>query len=159
MRIIVFSDSHGRYLKLKQVVDAHPDADYYIHLGDGCGDVERLQKAYPQLPLLSVPGNCDSVHTPVSSKTVKLQDRTVLYTHGHPYGVKYMLEPLALEAQEKGADLVLFGHTHIPTHCFVDGVEMVNPGSVAAFDGIHFAILDFEDGNLITNLAVLGPQR
>ena len=155
MRIIVFSDSHNRYLKLKRVVDAHPGADYYIHLGDGCGDVERLQKEYPDLPLLSVPGNCDSMHTPVACKTLQAEGKTILYTHGHPYGVKFMLEPLALEGQEKGADLVLFGHTHVPTHRAVNGVEMLNPGSVAAFDGIRFAIVDIENGHILCNLAVL----
>ena len=155
MRIIVFSDSHSRYFKLKRVVEAHPNADYYIHLGDGCGDVERLQAEFPDLPLLTVPGNCDTHQTPVAHKILKVEGKTILYTHGHPYGVKFMLEPLAMEGRERDVDLVLFGHTHNPTHRVVDRVEMLNPGSVAAFDGIHFAIVDIENGHILCNPTVL----
>ena len=79
MRIIVFSDSHSRYFKLKRVVEAHPNADYYIHLGDGCGDVERLQAEFPDLPLLTVPGNCDTHQTPVAHKILKVEGKTILY--------------------------------------------------------------------------------
>ena len=35
-------------------------------------------------------------------------------THGHRYGVKYSTEALAAAAGAAGADVALYGHTHVP---------------------------------------------
>ena len=53
----------------------------------------------------------------------------IFYTHGHMYGVKYDLDTLADAASARGAEVALFGHTHIPHAETRSGVFLFNPGS------------------------------
>ena len=46
------------------------------------------------------------------------------------YGVKTLLGVLAHEAKEKGCDVALYGHTHRADICEMDGVTLINPGSL-----------------------------
>ena len=58
MKILVFSDSHGRTLGMVRAVrQQQPDAVF--HLGDCERDTQRLEKEFPDLPLYRVCGNCD----------------------------------------------------------------------------------------------------
>ena len=45
------------------------------------------------------------------------------------YGVKYDLDTLADAAAARGANVALFGHTHIPVAEERGGVFLFNPGS------------------------------
>ena len=54
----------------------------------------------------------------------------VMVTHGHHYSVYYDLSALAQVAKDKGADVVMFGHTHVPAIERIDGITLVNPGSL-----------------------------
>ena len=42
MKILVFSDSHGKYDNMQKAVNLHPDAKYILHLGDGISDLEHI---------------------------------------------------------------------------------------------------------------------
>ena len=53
----------------------------------------------------------------------------IFYTHGHMYGVKYDLDTLADAASARGAEVALFGHTHIPHAETRSKVFLFNPGS------------------------------
>ena len=37
---------------------------------------------------------------------------------------------LAVSAKKKGADIVMFGHTHVPLIKKIDDVTLINPGSI-----------------------------
>ena len=54
----------------------------------------------------------------------------IFYCHGHRYGVKDGREKLAAEAKRRGCGLALYGHTHIAMIDEIDGVMLVNPGSL-----------------------------
>ena len=72
-----------------------------------------------------------------------------MLVHGHMHRVKYGLEVLAQDAHEKGADIVIFGHTHIKENKIIGGVEMINPGSLSLpRDGIKgsYVVMDLENG-------------
>ena len=80
MRLVAFSDSHGQFDPLYQIVcmqKAH--TDLFLHLGDGAREVEDLQFAFPGLPILAVRGNCDYGSTLPLSRTLSLNP--VSYTH------------------------------------------------------------------------------
>jgi hypothetical protein len=55
----------------------------------------------------------------------------VLITHGHYYGVSYGYEKIAAAAKAKGCDIVLYGHTHVPTIDHYQDLIIANPGSIA----------------------------
>ncbi len=133
MKLLVFSDSHGRYKKLECAAAMHPDADMFIFLGDGLRDAERVFELFGDIPSTIVKGNCDSLFSDshLSECTLDLTDARVMCTHGHLYGVKSGLGTLAAAAKQKNAGIALYGHTHIPLETRMDGVLLFNPGSVA----------------------------
>ena len=55
----------------------------------------------------------------------------VFMTHGHYYYVSAGTETLKQEARARGAQIVLFGHTHRPVIDYTDDVIAVNPGSIS----------------------------
>ena len=60
MRILVISDSHGMPSRILDAVEAHPEAEALIFLGDGESDIEMLESYCRSLPsMIRVAGNCD----------------------------------------------------------------------------------------------------
>ena len=47
-----------------------------------------------------------------------------------PYNVKFGYENIIAEAKRRNADIVLFGHTHNQYTEYLDGLYIMNPGSV-----------------------------
>ena len=128
MKILVFSDSHGelRFMK-KAILDEKPDQVF--HLGDHAQDAERLSRAYPLLPVASVRGNCDWSSAQPLIKLLTIQNRRFFLCHGHSYHVKESLLSAIYAAREQYADVLLFGHTHVP-FCeeTPDKIRILNPG-------------------------------
>ncbi len=126
MKIVVLSDTHGDAAIIPDVIAAHPDAAYYFH----CGDSELAYEDVHIKDCKRVRGNCDyDVNYPVE-EVVDVEDKTVFMTHGHLFNVKTTLTPLAMRAQEVGANIVLFGHSHVLGAELVDGTLFLNPGSL-----------------------------
>ena len=67
-------------------------------------------------------------------------------THGHLYRVKYDTAGLANAGLYRGADIVLFGHTHVPFWDSINGMTLLNPGSIGY--GGTYALLEVDDGKL-----------
>ena len=58
MKVLVFSDSHGRTLDMYDAIEREqPDA--VLHLGDCYEDARDLQRSYPDLTVCGVAGNND----------------------------------------------------------------------------------------------------
>ena len=58
-KIIVFSDSHGSSVNMLKIAGLYRySADYFIFLGDGLGDLQKIRDLTDK-PLIAVPGNCD----------------------------------------------------------------------------------------------------
>ena len=74
----------------------------------------------------------------------------IFYTHGHMYGVKYDLDTLADAASARGAEVALFGHTHIPHAETRGGVFLFNPGSCGrCYTGPNtYGILTLDEGKV-----------
>ena len=98
-------------------------------LGDGLRDLELALTLYPKLRAYSVAGNCDYGALEPTDGLAAFDGVVIFYTHGHMYGVKYDLDTLADAASARGAEVALFGHTHIPHAETRGGVFLFNPGS------------------------------
>lgn len=153
MRILVFSDSHGRVSPMIDAVELYrPDVAF--HLGDVVRDGENLRLACPELTLYQVQGNCDLGRADCETEGVaRLGGKTVFYLHGHTRYVKSGIGPAVTAAQAVGADILLFGHTHRPLHAQYDGLLAINPGAVR--DG-RCALLTWESGGPVQVIPV-GP--
>lgn len=129
-KIVIASDSHGSANALHRVLRAEPDADAFVFLGDGAQDLQGLSEEFPGLRIYHVLGNCDYALPGPEEGLVAFEGLLFLCVHGHRYSVKTGLLTLAESAHQRGADVALFGHTHVPELEQMEGVYLFNPGSV-----------------------------
>ncbi len=155
MKYLVFSDSHGATLNMRTVIDAHiSDLDGVIFLGDLFRDAETLQIYYPELKIYAVAGNCDGM-TRFQEQLLELGGVTVLIMHGHSMSVKSTLVPLEVYARKCGADIAMFGHTHVRYNKYIPGEKplyLFNPGSISRpldGEGQSFGLLTIKDGQFL----------
>lgn len=128
LKILVFSDSHRSRGGMLDAIEAQ-SPDLVIHLGDLQEDAEEIGYAYPKLPLISVPGNCDGWTMEPTIRLVTIERHKLLLSHGHLWQVKQGHTRAMLEAHKAGADILLFGHTHVAYCEQVDGIWVMNPGA------------------------------
>lgn len=139
MSVLVISDSHGLVKEVQDVTGRHP-ADMVFHCGDFCVDPKRPPFAQMQL----VRGNCDFAKDVPEERITTWNGLTFFQTHGHLFGVKNSLLQLHYRAEEVGANVVLFGHSHFPVCTAERGILFLNPGSMQlprGFDVPTYAVL------------------
>lgn len=129
MKILVMSDTHGHKTNIARALQKFHDVDCIIHLGDYVRDAEYIKKLIDK-KVYSVKGNCDISDIAKQEIMLTVEGKRILALHGHQLRVKDTLLPLGLYAMQKGADLVLFGHTHIPVEELYENVLLYNPGSL-----------------------------
>ena len=113
-KLLILSDSHGGSDAIARILKAEREnIDALIFLGDGLRDLELALTKYPRLRTYAVAGNCDFGALEPYDGLAAFDQVIVFYTHGHMYGVKYDLDTLADAAAARGAQVALFGHTHI----------------------------------------------
>ena len=134
MKILVVSDTHYSYRNLMRTVEME-DPDRIFHLGDALGK-ELLIEAESGVPVTVVRGNCDSDISIPSEVIEEVGNHKALLTHGHYYGVGTSvaeLDRLIEAAKDKGADMVMYGHTHVPLYeKNYKGITILNPGSITS---------------------------
>lgn len=129
MKILVVSDSHGRNVYLEKVLET-VEPDMLIHLGDLEGSEIFIQNKV-SCPVEMVPGNNDYFSDLEREKMITIGRYKVLLTHGHRHRVHFGTETLKDWARQMGADIVMFGHTHIPLLDTSTDVTALNPGSIS----------------------------
>lgn len=151
MRILVVSDTHRDEYALRKALLEQPRAEIVIHLGDGEEEAGRMKASFPDKMFLQVRGNCDwgSTLPPEGLRTV--DGKTIFYTHGHLYNVKYGLYEITSAAREKKADILLFGHTHEAAANYENGLYLMNPGSLNGSCGTY-GILDLTPAGVAMNI-------
>ena len=134
MKVLVVSDSHGKVDNLIRAVElTHPD--YVLHLGDCQRDLEKLRQAFPVLPMEGVPGNCDYGSCDQPERLLEIGGVRIFMLHGHTRNVKSSPMSALYAAKEYGAQVLLFGHTHVPLVDNDGSLLTLNPG--AAGDPLH----------------------
>ncbi len=146
MKLIVISDTHGSTERAIRAVKDHPEASEILHLGDMSADAAEISRR-TGLPAVAVKGNCEYGSAPDELVITRGGCRLFL-THGHKYGVGYSLLRLSLKAEEDGAAVALFGHTHVPLLEYSGGLLILNPGSISRPRGCKasYAVLTVENG-------------
>ena len=126
--LIVLSDTHGSRKGLDSLQSLIAENDYLFHLGDGSADIRAERSAYPE-KVYACAGNCDYASPLPVEGELEIERVKILYCHGHTYGVKSGLARLAMEAKNRGCDVVFYGHTHRADITQINGVTLINPGS------------------------------
>ena len=131
MKILILSDTHSYLDNARNVLKRIGDKmDMVFHLGDHDADALELQKEFPNLPFHYVKGNNDYLMDTPSKKMVRAGGKNLLLTHGHKQRVHWNPDTISYWAAEQGADVVLFGHTHMPVWDDSWQVTLFNPGSI-----------------------------
>lgn len=147
MKILVVSDTHGDIQRLRSLVrGVRKGIAALIHCGDHDGDALEVQKLYPDLPVYTVRGNCDFGNASPLIRVEALGGKKILITHGHRHDVKGGLINLAYTCLENGADICVFGHTHVPmVETYQNSIVMLNPGSLSrprGFSRASYGVID-----------------
>lgn len=128
MRIVVISDTHGSQVDLIDKMTTLQKPDLILHLGDNVEDGENISKIFG-IETLIVKGNGDYNADYPYDRIVDVAGKRIFMTHGHRYSVKNGHMSLYYKGLETDADVVLYGHTHVPLNLDENGIIIMNPGS------------------------------
>lgn len=145
MRILVFSDSHGKISPAASVIERIPSVDCIFHLGDHAADADKLAEMFPKIQMYSVSGNCDFAPHKNTDIFVNLEGINFFLTHGHKYNVKSSLLSISLKAKSHNADFAVFGHTHCPLNERDGSLTLLNPGSCKNAALSTYAVIEIEN--------------
>lgn len=152
MRLGITGDTHGDARALRQILTLAPPVDKWLHTGDHAQDANLLQRL-TGLPVLRVLGNCDGAPGPEAAANVDeifVEEGWRLWlTHGHRYMGHTRVAELAWWARQLEADIVVYGHTHVPMNEYYGETLLLNPGSPSRPRGgssPSFAVLTLHAG-------------
>jgi uncharacterized protein len=123
-RIGVIADTHG--LVRPEVAEIFANVDAIVHAGD-VGGAHVLDALRALAPLTSVDGNNDDA-TGEEIARLTLGGLRILLTHILPRPHKPAARVVESLAREP-ADVVVFGHSHLPHNEVVNGIRYFNPAS------------------------------
>ncbi|OYW69044.1 MAG: YfcE family phosphodiesterase [Aerococcus viridans] len=146
MKILIASDNHGDHeALLNLIVQSDDDIDVFIH----CGDSELAEDDTIWGIFHTVQGNMDYAHFK-DAISLATPEGKIVVTHGHLYDANRSVDKLVDLAKANDAEVVLYGHTHKIDEQDIDGVKVINPGSISQPRGKYpypsFAILDWTNG-------------
>ena len=130
MYIGLISDTHGNWKSIDNAVSIAQKMDMWLHMGDCTPDAEYLQSLV-SVPVYGVAGNCDwPTGDTCYERIVEVAGHKIFITHGHNYGVRYTQEYIMEAAESQGADIAIYGHTHVVE--YIAGPPLIlNPGSAS----------------------------
>lgn len=143
MKILVISDTHN-YIENAVNLIKNINPDYTFHLGDMASDCHELENMFPTKIIAAVRGNNDFFDNSYPlERLAEIGEKKIFACHGHKYGVKMSLLQLEYKAKELGADIVLYGHTHVAFLDVSDERVIMNPGSKGSY-----GIIEITDGKV-----------
>ena len=130
MKILIVSDTHGYNANFEKVLKKVGEPDMLIHAGDVSGSEYYYENVISNATIM-VMGNNDYGGLQPSVE-FELKGHHFFVTHGHRYRVYYGLDTLLSAASARGADIVIYGHTHRPDVTYDQNRKIwaVNPGSL-----------------------------
>ncbi len=132
MRLIVLADTHAprRWRECPPAVAEHlHGADLILHAGDVC-TAAVLDELASYAPVRAVLGNNDGPDVAAwgAPETLELDLAGLAVAMLHDAGPAAG-RPARMRRRFPAADLVIFGHSHIPLDHAADGQRIFNPGS------------------------------
>lgn len=123
------SDTHGYNEKLWDIIEKEEPFDMMVHCGDLECDPSYIRNKV-DCTLHMVAGNNDYNPDMDRVRTFNIGKYKAVLTHGHRQHIYSSLDGLYYLGMENQADIVFFGHIHIPVVRQEGPVMLVNPGSL-----------------------------
>ena len=149
MKILVISDTHGNMpIKIKEL-----GIHAVIHAGD-VGDRKFMREFSSIEDFYVVAGNTDSALEGIVPHTVCSTIEGVKFFLVHNLSAPHrMIMSNFREINDCKPDIVVYGHTHMPSIEMKDNVIFLNPGSLGK-DGLTgrktYAIMEVEGKNILS---------
>lgn len=156
MKIVVFGDSHGETRKIENYLRKEK-VDLLIHTGDYMDDGIKIATKY-KLPIQAVRGNCDRNQSSDFEKVFQIENTKFFLTHGDKYNVKYSYQNVYYKGLEVNANIIIFGHTHLPLLEKTDDAIIINPGSISLPRGAYsssVAVIELSEGNIAAGIVYM----
>ena len=152
MRIGIISDTHG--LLRPEALSALRGADHVLHAGD-IGGEEVLAELRAIAPVTAVAGNIDGFRCGDAGETARVMLDGVRFYLTHILDRPRHPRPeVQTELRRDPADVVVFGHSHLPHDEVLGSVRFVNPASAGPrrFDyPVSVAMLEVRRGRVISS--------
>lgn len=158
-RLLVVSDTHGSVNALKTVLNwaksrTPPSGTICAaaFLGDGIADLEPAAKAsgfFCDWKLVCGNNDYDYGHSTPGAAVFDFADNRFYICHGHRHSLYGGYFTLISAARDSGANVALFGHSHVPLQRDEGNLLLVNPGSVGrprSRIGASFAVIECAKG-------------
>lgn len=149
MKIGILSDTHMIKECIDKAIPYLKNCSLIIHAGDNFSDSKYIHNI-TKVGVMAVKGNCDFDN--VEDELIfDIEDKVIFLCHGDKYNVKYGLNEIEIKAKSINADIVIFGHTHIPLKFEKDNILYLNPGSISLpreVDYKSFFIMNLENDNI-----------
>lgn len=143
----MISDTHmpKRWKRLPEAIfDIFADVDLILHAGD-VGELWVLDELAQLAPVVAVHGN-DETEAAQNAlpyvQTLFMAGHRIVLTHSHSLDPeqeaairrddRWQLDYLAGRAKPHQADILIYGHTHIPMAYQHQDVWLINPGAIAS---------------------------
>ena len=159
MRIGVISDTHG--LVRPEVFDAFEGVDQILHAGD-IGGEDVLIELRAIAPVTACAGNIDGFRCGEAGLTARVTLGGVRFFITHILDRPHKQKREVVAALKQGpADVVLFGHSHLPHDEILEGVRYFNPASAGPrrFDyPVSVGIIDVQNGKATSRHVALDAR-
>lgn len=151
MIIGLVSDSHGYKGQLEEMLKLPEaaEAQCWLHAGDFTTDADYLAMLCGK-PVHKVAGNGDWPYSAEPEELLlELEGHRIFLSHGHMLGVRSGTGRLADYAALQGADIAVYGHTHVADIRPGQALTVLNPGSIGrprddSFGS--FMLMELEEG-------------
>ncbi|HWE23832.1 MAG TPA: metallophosphoesterase family protein [Myxococcales bacterium] len=160
MRIGVISDTHG--LLRPEALAALRGVDHVLHGGD-IGGEDVLSALREIAPVTAVAGNIDGFRCGEAGETARVVLGGVKFFLTHILDRPDRPRPeVQSELRREPADVVVFGHSHLPHDEVIDGVRYFNTASAGPrrFDyPVSVGMLEVRRGRLVrSSFVALDPR-
>lgn len=129
MKIGITGDTHRNTQAIRQIISMVPPVEMWLHTGDHAADANLLHNL-SGLPVTSVTGNCDYIRDAAKpDELLEIEGFHIWLTHGHKYIGHHEAADMAWWGRQLGADIIVYGHTHVPRNEYYGDILLLNPGS------------------------------
>lgn len=153
--LIILSDTHGNRKDVERLDGIFAESDLIVHLGDTSDDGGKIRAKYPEKTYL-INGNCDFIKLGEDELVLEVEGVKIFATHGHLYSAKHTLTRLAARAKELGCRIALYGHTHRADEREIDGVALLNPGTLSRYADKSYAYLVVNGEKTVAKIVPVG---
>lgn len=137
----------------ERIIRKIDNMELLLHAGDFIKDAEKLEERL-NIKVEAVVGNCDYPRTSPEERIIEVDNCRIYMTHGHIFEPHDFFNDIMKRSKEKGANLVVFGHTHLATSFEEEGIFFLNPGSISMprMKGPTYGIIEINEGKINTEI-------